>query len=63
MRYTKRNKRRIPATNAIEPAAPASVWGNGCSGKGGKTTNYDAELKDSEIRSMIYGRKAGTENA
>lgn len=27
-------------TNAIEPAAPASVWGyRGCAGKGGKTKN------------------------
>ncbi len=27
-------------TNAVEPAAPASVWGyKGCAGKGGKTRN------------------------
>ena len=27
-------------TNAVEPAAPASVWGyRGCAGKGGKTNN------------------------
>lgn len=27
-------------TNAVEPAAPASVWGyRGCAGKGGKTIN------------------------
>lgn len=27
-------------SNAIEPAAPASVWGyKGCTGKGGKTIN------------------------
>lgn len=27
-------------SNAIEPAAPASVWGyKGCAGKGGKTIN------------------------
>lgn len=27
-------------TNAVEPAAPASVWGHkGCAGKGGKTYN------------------------
>lgn len=27
-------------TNAIEPSAPASVWGyKGCAGKGGKTVN------------------------
>lgn len=27
-------------TNAVEPAAPASVWGyKGCAGKGGKTHN------------------------
>lgn len=28
------------ATNAVEPAAPTSVWGyKGCPGKGGKTQN------------------------
>lgn len=39
-------KKRLPrlkpllATNAVEPAAPASVWGyKGCAGKGGKTLN------------------------
>ena len=26
-------------TNAIEPAAPASIWGKGVPGKGGKTNN------------------------
>ena len=26
-------------TNAVEPPAPASVWGKGVPGKGGKTTN------------------------
>jgi hypothetical protein len=27
-------------TNAVEPAAPASVWGyKGCAGKGGATQN------------------------
>jgi hypothetical protein len=27
-------------TNAVEPAAPASVWGyKGCAGKGGNTNN------------------------
>lgn len=26
-------------TNAVEPPAPASVWGNGVPGKGGTTTN------------------------
>lgn len=26
-------------TNAVEPAAPQSVWGKGCAGKGGKTKN------------------------
>ena len=26
-------------TNAVEPPAPASVWGKGIPGKGGATTN------------------------
>lgn len=25
--------------NAVEPAAPQSVWGKGCAGKGGNTHN------------------------
>lgn len=32
-------KKLIKLSNAVEPAAPASVWGKGCAGKGGKTTN------------------------
>lgn len=70
MRYTRKNRRINKATNAIDPATSSLKWGKsafkkylGCAGKGGKTTNYDAELKDSEIRSMIYGRKAGANNA
>ncbi len=37
----------MKATNAIEPAAPASVWGyKGCAGKGGKTRNATIEEKN-----------------
>lgn len=33
-------KRGMKASNAVESAAPASVWGyKGCAGKGGKTQN------------------------
>lgn len=69
MRYAKKSRRINRATNAIDPATSSVKWGkrtkhyNGVAGKGGKTTNYDAELKDLEIRSMIYGRKAGAANA
>ena len=60
----KNNHRRQPApmkrtgmtaTNAVEPAAPASVWGyKGCAGKGMPATNnsfiadgvFDRELKE-----------------
>ena len=34
-------KKLIKLSNAVEPAAPASVWGKGCAGKGGKTTNCE----------------------
>ena len=27
------------ASNAVEPAAPMSVWGKGCAGKGGPSYN------------------------
>ena len=30
---------------SIEPAAPASVWGKGAPGKGGKTTNSEIAEK------------------
>lgn len=38
----------LKMNNAIEPAAPASVWG-----KGGATLNYDATMNDGEIRRII----------
>ena len=31
---------KIVMTNAVQPAAPASVWGKGVPGKNGKSTNY-----------------------
>lgn len=34
-----KKKFTFSAKNTIAPAAPASVWGKGCPGKGGKTTN------------------------
>ena len=49
-------KKPLRGTNAVEPAAPASVWGyKGCAGKGGATTNsiitekmFQRELKEME---------------
>lgn len=35
----KNYKRILRANNAVEPAAPASVWGKGVPGKGGATLN------------------------
>lgn len=35
----KKKKFTTKLTNAVEPAAPASVWGKGCPGKGGRTYN------------------------
>lgn len=38
--------------NAVEPAAPASVWGyKGCPGKGGKTRNSNISNKTNEKES------------
>lgn len=48
----------LKMNNAIDPAAPASVWGKGVPGKGGNTTNYDHALPDPVIWAKIYGRKA-----
>ena len=35
----KNYKKLLKANTAVEPAAPASVWGNGVPGKGGATLN------------------------
>ena len=36
----KNNPRILKVNNAVEPAAPASVWGKGVPGKGGATLNF-----------------------
>lgn len=43
----KKNVFTTKLTNAVAPAAPASVWGKGVPGKGGKTTNASAADKKS----------------
>ena len=53
MRNIKKTHRILKANNAVEPAAPAFVWGNGVPGKCGATLNYDATMNDSEIRRII----------
>lgn len=40
-----KKKFTFTASNAIAPAAPASVWGKGCAGKGGKTLNATIDRK------------------
>lgn len=35
-----KNNKHMTMTNAVQPAAPASIWGKGVPGKGGKSTNY-----------------------
>lgn len=51
--------RVLKKNNAVEKAAPASVWGKGCAGKGGKSTNfeipdwmYDREMYDRKLKEM-----------
>lgn len=46
MKIRKNRKLSGKMTNAVEPAAPASVWGKGCAGKGGKTLN--SRITDTE---------------
>lgn len=36
------------ASNAVEPAAPASIWCKGVPGKGGMTTNTTIIQKEKE---------------
>ena len=48
----KKKFKKVPcamlANNAVEAAAPASVWGKGCPGKGGKTLNSKITEKEKE---------------
>lgn len=44
MKHTFTNK----LTNAVAPAAPASMWCKAVPGKGGKTTNASASEKKSD---------------
>lgn len=38
-------------SNAVAPAAPASVWGKGVPGKGGMTTNSPiSEKKNNKVK-------------
>ena len=37
-------------TNTIADAAPASVWGKGVPGKGGKTTNFAIVERPSDAK-------------
>lgn len=51
----KNYKKIVKMNNAIDPAAPASVWGyKGCAGKGGATTNSSISDKmfQRELREM-----------
>lgn len=51
----------LKMNNAVDPAAPASVWGNGVPGKGGATTNYDPELTIYESKVRCYGKAVGVD--
>lgn len=42
----KNYKKILKANNAVEPAAPASVWCKGVPGKGGKTLNATIPNKE-----------------
>lgn len=44
----KRNRYVLRASNSIDSAAPASVWGKGVPGKGGMTTNFLIVHKEDE---------------
>lgn len=44
----KKHKFTGKMTNAVEPARPASVWGKGVPGKGGKTANSTITEKKTE---------------
>lgn len=58
MRKNNRLSRILKANNAIEPAAPASVWGKGVPGKPGKTTNFEIPewMFKRELEEMMEGK-------
>lgn len=53
----KNYKRILKANNAVDPAAPASVWGKGVPGKGGATTNFEIPewMFKRELEEMMEG--------
>ena len=53
-------KRILKANNAVESAAPSSVWGKGVPGKGGKTLNFEIPewILKRELEDMMEGRNA-----
>lgn len=57
----KNYKNLIKASNAVEPAAPASVWGKGVPGKGGATTN--ATISERAFQRELAEMKGGAVNA
>lgn len=61
----KKNRRINRGSNAIDPASTTNKdWGYiPIPNKGGKTTNYDAELTDPECKKIIFGENGGAVNA
>lgn len=63
MRFTRKGKRIIKATNAISRARSSVHWGKrskhyqGCAGKGGDTTNCEIPewMFDRELAEYKYG--------
>ena len=49
----------LKANNAVEPAAPASVWGKGVPGKPGRTTNSEIPewMFKRELKDMMEGKR------
>lgn len=54
----KNYKKLLKMNNAIDAAAPASVWGKGVPGKPGKTTNFEIPewMFKRELEEMMEGK-------
>ena len=59
-----KKNRKTNAYYGIDATTTNKDWGYiPVPDKGGKTTNHDAEMKDSECREICWGRKRGAVNA
>ncbi len=53
----KNYRKFLKASNAVDAAAPASVWGRVVATMGGATRNFDSKRTEADILSLCFGIK------